>query len=167
MPEREVIVNKKRINYEGLFDSKGVYKIIEDYFDGLNYDKVEKKNIEVVKPEGKYVEILLEPYKKISDYIKVIVKIRMIISDLKEIEIEREKKKVKINQGNLQIIIDGYYETDHQNKWQANPIRYFIRTCFNKYFFKPYTKQGFGNVSNDISGLVTKLQRYLNTFRNF
>ncbi|MGM5488296.1 MAG: hypothetical protein ACQESG_05075 [Nanobdellota archaeon] len=167
MPEREVIVNKKRITYEGLFDSKGVYKLIEDYFDDLNYDKVEKKNIEVVKPEGKYVEIVMEPYKKISDYINVIVKLRLILSDLKDVEIEREKKKVKVNQGKLQIVIDGYYETDHQNKWQANPINFFLRTVFNKYFLEPYTKQGFGNCKKDVTGLVTKLQRYLNTFRGF
>ena len=165
MAERETVINKLRLTYEGLFDAKGLYKLIEEHFEEMNYDKVEKKNIEVVKPEGKYIEIETEPYKAVTDYYKNIIHIRIIMSELKEVEIEKEGIKIVVNQGKLQLVFDGYIQTDYLNKWESKPQYFFLRTLFNKYFFKPYTKSYYGSVKNDLMSLHSKIKAYLNMYR--
>ena len=167
MAERDTLVNKQRINYTGLFDAKGLFKLIDSYFEKLNYDKVELKNIEVVKPTGKFVDVEIEPYKAESDYSKSIISVRMIMSDLKQVEIEKEGMKIKVNQGKLELVFDAQVETDYENRWESKPVYFFIRTLFNKYFLKPYTKTSHSNCASDLEGLVNKIKAFLNVYRSF
>src|SRR3989338_5988794 len=109
MAERELIVDHVRLTYEGLFDAKELYNIIDTYFREKGYDKRELRNIEQVKPEGKYVEIEWLPWKKTTHYIRNEIWIRLVMSDVKEVEVEKEGVKVKLNQGKIQIVIDGYF----------------------------------------------------------
>mgnify|MGYP006277593335 CR=1 FL=1 len=165
MAEREFIVDKQTIQYEGLFDFKELYKLIDTFFEDRNYDKREKKNIEVVKPEGKYVEIELEPWKKETDYFKNVVHIRIIIRDMTEVEIERDKIKKKLNQGKLRIIIDAMLDTDYEHRWETKPLFFFIRTLFNKYIYRPFTMQYRGKCGQDVAQLVSQIKSYLNIYR--
>ena len=90
MAEREVLVDKMRMTYEGLFSILDIYKLMDEWFEEKGYDKREAKNIESVFPEGKYVEIVVEPWKKLTEYAKSVIKVRMIFSDIKEVEVEKE-----------------------------------------------------------------------------
>ena len=66
MSEREILVDKRRMTYEGLFSVADLYSLIDEYFEEKGYDKHEKKNIERVTPNGKDIEIEVEPWKKIT-----------------------------------------------------------------------------------------------------
>lgn len=165
MAEREIIVDKQTIRYEGLFDFKELYKLIDTFFEDRNYDKREKKNIEVVKPEGKYVEIELQPWKKETDYFKNVIHMRILVHDMTEVEIERDKVKKKLNQGKLRIIISGMLETDYEHRWETKPLFFFIRTLFNKYIYRPFTMQYRGQCGKDVGDLVSQIKGFLNLYR--
>ena len=99
MVERETVIDKLRLTYEGLFVATDLYQMIDNWFRQKAYDKRENKNIEKVTPDGKYIEIELEPWKKITDYARIVIKIRLIMNDVKEIEMEKDGLKVRMNQG--------------------------------------------------------------------
>ena len=165
MVERDIIVDKLRLTYEGLFSVADLYKMIDEWFEEKGYDKREKKNVESVTPEGKFIEIEVEPWKKVTDYAKNIIKIRMIFSNIKEVTVEKDGIKVKLNQGKVQFVFDGYLETDYEHMWEGKPLFYFIRELFDKYFYKPYTtgfKQG---VKEDLMHLYTNIKAFLNLYR--
>ena len=90
MPERRVVVDELHLDYEGIFDSKELIKMIDDFFRERGYDKRELRNIESVKPTGKYIELVLMPWKGITDYAKFEIKVRMWIKDLKQVEVKRQ-----------------------------------------------------------------------------
>ena len=48
MSEREVLVDKMRLTYEGIFSILEVYKIMDEWFEEKGYDKREVKNIESI-----------------------------------------------------------------------------------------------------------------------
>ena len=89
MTERELIVDHMRIQYEGLFDATELYKLIDRFFRDKGYDKRDLKNVEKVRPQGKFIEIELLPWKKTTDYFKNEIKVRMIMEDLKDVEVEK------------------------------------------------------------------------------
>ena len=165
MAEREVVVDKLKLTYEGLFSAKELYNLIDQWFRWKGYDKRENKSIEIVKPEGKFIEMELEPWKKVTDYAKNVIKIRIQMFDVKEVEVEKDHTKVKLNQGKVHFVFDGYLETDYESKWEGKPIFYFLRTIFDKYFYKPFTSGFEKGVKEDLMHLHDQIKAFLNLYR--
>ena len=162
MVERTVIVDKYRLNYEGLFNLFELYKLISYYFEEKGYDKLEKKNVESVTEEGKFIELFLMPYKKVTDYAKSVIHLRMVITNMKDVYVEKDGLKVKMNQGKIQFVIDAYTETDYEDRWEKKPGLFFIRTLFDKYFYKPFTTNVDAEVRLDFDTLVDQIKGFLN-----
>jgi hypothetical protein len=165
MAEREVVVDKMRLGYEGLFKVTDLYKLIDGWLREKGYDKREKKMAESVTKKGKFIEWEIEPWKKITDYAKIVIKLRVIMTDIKEVEVEIDKSKVKMNQGQANFIFDAFVETDYENRWEGKPLFYFLRTVFDKYIFKPYTVGYQSNVLDDVNDLHARVKAFLNLYR--
>ncbi len=163
--EVDIIVDKLRLQYEGLFSVKELYFSIDEWLEERNYDRREIKHVERVSPEGKYIEFEMMPWKKYTDYAKSEIKIRLIMSDIVEVEIEKDGSKVKLNKGKIKVVLDGLLTTDYENRWESKPMFYFIRTIFDKYFYKPFTVGYQNNVSGDVKELYTHLKAFLNLYR--
>lgn len=165
MAERETLVEGKKITYEGLFNAKELFRITKSFFTERNYDWDETKNFETVKPDGRHIEIVIEPYKKETDYFNNVIVVRLIISNLTDVEIEQDKVKKKMQSGKVQIILDAILETDHETRWESKPIFFFLRTLVNKYVMEPYTKQYRGSCAADLNAYVAHIKGYLNLYR--
>ena len=74
MSEREVVVDKLRLSYEGLFKVTDLYKLVDGWLRQKGYDKREKRMAESVTKGGKCIEWEMEPGKKITDYAKIVIK---------------------------------------------------------------------------------------------
>ncbi len=165
MAEREYVIEDVMLVYEGLFSVSDLYQLIDEWFRWKGYDKKENKNIEIVKPEGKYIEIEIEPWKKVTDYAKYVIKARMQMFDIKEVEVEKDKAKLTLNQGKVQISFAGYLETDYENRWEGQPVFYFIRTLFDKYFYKPFTSGFQRGLKEEVTQLHGEVKAFLNLYK--
>ncbi|MBW3015626.1 hypothetical protein KY330_04350 [Candidatus Woesearchaeota archaeon] len=165
MSEKKLVVDQLTFSYSGLFDIHELYSLIDSFLKEKGYDKYEKKNISQVTPSGKHMELELRPWKMISDYVKLWMKITVFMTNVKDVEIEKEGVKVKLNQGNIQIVFDGYIETDYENRWANNMIFVFFRTLVDKYVIKSYLRSFEGEVTEDIHQLFTEVKSFLNLYR--
>jgi hypothetical protein len=165
MAERDVVVDKLRLSYEGLFKVADLYKLVDGWLREKGYDKREKRMAESVVKTGKFIEWEMEPWKKITDYAKIVIKLRIILTDIKEIDVEVDKTKIKMNQGKADFVFDGYIETDYEHRWESKPLFFFLRTLFDKYFFKPYTTGYQSNALDDVNDLHTRIKAFLNLNR--
>lgn len=167
MAERRLIVDKERVTYEGLFSIKEVHDIIVSWIKEKGYWPVEKKHTEGVKGEGKHIDIEMWPYKKVTDYAKHIIVIRLMATDVKDVVVEIEGKKKKLNQGKLQIVFDAYLETDYESAWETKAIFYVVRTIFEKYVYTPFLSGFERNLKNDVNHLKSQIKGYLNLFQYY
>jgi len=165
MAERKIVVDNVRINYKGLFNMRDFYRVMDGFFKEKGYDKREVRNNEYVKPEGKHLELWLEPYKKITDYAKLIIRLQVIIQDLREVVVEREGHKKKMQKGDIQVIIDGFLETDYENRWEGRPEYVFVRTLFDKFIYRRHTTQFEAMLVEETDELQATLKSFLNLFR--
>jgi hypothetical protein len=165
MPETVVIVDKFRITYEGLFNFYDFYKFLTTFLEEKGYEKFEKKNIESISEDGKYIELLLLPYKKITDYAQSKFQIQIVISNMKDVFIEKDGVKVKTNQGKMQIIFDAWMLTDYEDRWEKKPGLFFVRLLFDKYFYKPFTVSYEAEVKSDYDQMVSQVRAFLNMSR--
>jgi len=81
---------------------------------------------------------------------------------MKDVYVEKDGLKVKMNQGKIQFVIDAYTETDYEDRWEKKPGLFFIRTLFDKYFYKPFTTNVDAEVRLDFDTLVDQIKGFLN-----
>lgn len=165
MVERKLLIDEESMDYEGLFDLKEFYSIIDDYLKLKGYDKFEPLNEEQVFPTGKDIHIIIRPMKWYTDYARNVLKIELQMKQIKDVETEIDKLKVKMNQGKIKILFSCYLETDWEGRWEQKPLYHFIRTLFDKFVYRQHTQDFEQEVLSDMRELREKMGAYLNLHR--
>jgi hypothetical protein len=165
MSEKKLVIDQLKLAYEGPMDVKGLFRMIDSFFYEKGYNKWEVKNAEQALSSGKTIEIEIEPWKFTTDYFCNIIKIRMNFTDLKDIEVEKEGRKVKVQNGKVMMIIDGYFLSDYENKWEKKAWMMFIRTIYDKYIFAKQFAYFERWLVNDVYDVHSRIQSYLNLYR--
>ncbi|MBI4983051.1 hypothetical protein HZC32_00170, partial [Candidatus Woesearchaeota archaeon] len=117
---------------------------------------------EQITPTGKQIQIILQPWKNVSDYYKLQVLIKINLTDVKEVEVEQEGRTLKINQGAVKMTFDAYVFSDRKDKWSAKPLYWLISIIAEKYFFKEHLHKFETWVKSDVEDLLNKIKTYLN-----
>ena len=162
MSERNIVVDKERLDFQGVFDMKDLFKVMQQWATDKGYWLIEKKHGETTKPEGKLIDMDFEPFKKYTDYSKSIIKIRAQFQDVKDIVVERDGRKVKLQEGKVVMIFDGILETDYEGRWEGKPGFFVLRTIFEKYVYTPFISGFERGVKEDVMALKNNVKAFLN-----
>lgn len=136
MVEKKVIVDGLRLSYNGSFDVIEFYKKVEDWIRENGLEKETKKKLEHVIPKGKKIEWFIECWKNVADYAKTVVRMRALLNNVREVEVMKEGSKIKLNQGDVLIILDAFLETDIEGRWQQKPWFFFLSSLFDKFIWR-------------------------------
>lgn len=167
MVERRIVVDTLRLNYQGLLDVNEFYRVMDKWFREKGFDKFEKRNFEQVLKEGRQIEIEIEPWKKINDYAKAVMKIVFLFTNVKDVVVMKDNHRVNMQQGKVAITFNGYLETDWESKWEGKPIIFFMRAVFDQYIYKINTDKFYSLVAEDTMHLYNMLKAYLNMQRYY
>ncbi|MCX6709494.1 MAG: hypothetical protein NTV63_00880 [Candidatus Woesearchaeota archaeon] len=165
MSEKAPVVENLSLSYSGLFNAKELYSTINSWFKEKGYDRREIKNEEHVYPQGKFIDIELQPYKKVSDYAKIVIRIQLTMKDVKDVDIEKEKHKLRLNQGRVDFTFDSYLETDYESRWEQTPFYFLLRTIYDKFIYRSYTRRFEEKASSDLKELYEEIKSFLNMAR--
>ena len=139
MVEKRQIVDGLRLNYNGVFDVVEFYKEVEDWIVKRGMQKETKKKGEHIKPHGKNIEWFIEIWKMPTDYAKIVIRLKALMTDVTDVEIKKGDSKLRLNQGNVVLFFDGFIEQDVKERWQQKPLYYFIRALYDKFVYKLWT----------------------------
>jgi len=165
MSEKFLVVDHLKLGYEGLFNAAEVYNIIASWFFTKHWDWHEEINMERVTPEGKQIHQIFRPWKSVSDYYKIIMHIKVNMIDVKDVEVEHDGQTLRLNQGKLTILFDGYVLADRNDQWTGKPFTWFFTIIANKYFFRNHYQKMETWIKGDVEDLHGRLKTYLNTFK--
>jgi hypothetical protein len=165
MSEYEMVVVNNRITYEGIFSIHGLYQVIDKWLTDKNYDKFDKVHTEVIKPDGKYIDIELEPDRNLDDYTKYVIRVRLFCSHLKDVTVDIDGKKQKLNEGKVVVILDSWVKTDWQDRMESKPLYHIIRSVYNKYIFKGEAAQNVKHLREETLFLQQTIGNYLNLWK--
>ncbi len=165
MAEIKTLIDGKSISYEGVFNLRELYRTIDKWFKDHGYEKQEIKNWEDISESEKQIVLEIIPYKKVSDYARIDIRIFMIFSKMTEIEVEKDAIKVKLNKGRAEFYFDAYVVTDYENKWETRPIFYFVKNIFDKFIYKVYTSGYDTEAIRDATDVENEIRSYLNMNR--
>ncbi len=165
MTERTLIVDQQKLSYDGLFDLAELYRLIDSWFYEKGWDKYEHVNQELMTSQGRQVRLVLEPWKSITDYFKIIIRIKANFSNITDVEVEKEGKKTRLNQGEVKMIFDGYVVSDRHGRWNKSPFLWFLSIIFNKFFFKKHHSKAEHCLKSDLEDLYQRIKSFLNVYK--
>jgi len=165
MVERLTLVDKQKLTYEGIFVMRELYEVMDKWMEAKGYHKRELKSSEIVKPKGRNIDTVFEPWKQLSDYAKSVFKVKLSAEKVRDIVIEKEGIKHSMNQGIITFTFDAYLETDFEHRWENKPGFFFVRVLFDKYIFKPFTTNYQNHVMGDFKQFIDEIRGSLNLHR--
>jgi len=129
-------VAKTRFKLSGRFDYKAFY----DHFYGViasnGYIVLDESYEQKFKGPVQKVEVTWEFFKEVDDYTKFLINVEVIIKNFTEVIVKKGDKEVKVNEGDVYVLIHGRMETDWQNLWEKNSFLEKLRDFYERYFFK-------------------------------
>ncbi|MEM2139016.1 MAG: hypothetical protein QXM96_02595 [Candidatus Woesearchaeota archaeon] len=151
------------LNFEGLFSMKEVFRLIDKYYRTKGFDKKIIFDEEYNTEKGKYVHVKAEYYKKTDSYVRISNRLWIYGYDLVEVEKEVDGQKVKTNHGKLNIIFDGFLQTNYFGIFNTGtPWRFMFQLAYEKMFYKNKIEYWNGVIRHVINELRTDIAGYLN-----
>jgi hypothetical protein len=165
MTEYKTLSYGESFGYKGLINVKEFFMMMDKWFKDRGYDKVELWNFEEVYETGKQITFKFEPYKKISDFAKVEIRVQGVLKNLQEVVVEKNKLKIKIMKGEASFTFDVFLATDYEGYWGTKPIYFFLRTIADKFLYRSYLDRYEDIAVKDKEDLKREMKSFLNMHR--
>ena len=167
MSDLRLTVDHLRLNYEGPFDAKELYRHITGFIKEKGFDLWIQKEFEHDTHAGKHMEWQIRPWKQVSDNLRYLIKARVLIYNYKKMDAVVDKKKVKIGTGKVVIYLDGYAELDQLNRWEYLPFFKFLSTIYHNFVYKIYTERFEQRLTHDMNDLYHSIERFFNMYKHY
>lgn len=160
MSEKDTIF-KGKIKHVGIFSFKDFYGFVYDWLKEENYDVFEKAYNETVSGDSKKIEINWSAEKEISDYFKFNIKLRWLILGMKNIDVQKENKKVKMDTGSLEINFTAVLVRDYEDRWENQPFWKFFRGIYERYIIKSRVDDYQVKLMEELEELISQCKAFL------
>lgn len=126
-PYREII------EYKGIFDLEGLYKMIIKWLQDRSYEFHEKTYKHKPGMVGKEQEMKWEAWQKYNDYVRFWFDVYIHVWDIIEVEVVRDNQKVKMVKARIRIVLGGRVDRDWLGTWNKNKSLRRLRDFYDKY----------------------------------
>jgi hypothetical protein len=155
----------ENIDYRGLVNVQDLYKLIDKWFLDHRYDKREIWNFEEVYEDGKQLTLKLQPFRRISDYVRIEIRLTMTLKKLNEVILEKKDLKIKTMKGEAYFVFDTFIITDYEGHWETRPIYFFFKVLSEKFLYKSYVDSFEDVLIKDKEDLKHEIRKFLNMQR--
>ena len=161
MGDKQKLIAKK-ISFQGMFDYSSLFRIMDVWLRDKFYDKWEKRSEEYVNPDGtKNIDLEFTPWKKFTDYHKIIMKIELWVMNMKDVEVTVHGKKQVVQEGRVDVKFTGYLVVDYEGNWNS-PLQFFLRDLWDRYVVTRITNKYEKLVVDHVNDLANTMQAHLN-----
>ena len=162
MGELEFITKNQSVSFEGVFSLAGLYRLLDEFFKRLGFDKLEKQCTEAIKKEGKTVKIKLEYLRNFNDYVKEVHEITITCIGIKPVDIKKNNTKKRLDKGNVKVTIDSYIKSDYETRWEGKAVYYLFRIIWQKYVWSPLISDFKGETRHNDTQVMQEVKAFLN-----
>lgn len=161
MAEKDTLFSSK-IKYNGIVDFPEFYKFCYNWLvDEVGLLVAEEKYAEKIAGDSKNIDIAWSGSKKITDYFKEEVKISFQIIGLTKIEIVKDGKKIKTNNGSVEVKIKGVLIRDYEGKFETTPSKKFMRSIYEKWVIPSRLNEFEGKIVGDCDEFLSQAKAFL------
>ena len=150
-----------KIKQKGIFDFRKLYNFSYDLLREEGYRIQEKNYTEGIVGDNKKTEIKWIALKKVSDYFRYMIQVDWLVLNMKNVEVQREGKKIKMNSGEVELRIKGILIKDYEHKWEDNPFFKILRGIYDRYLIRSRVEKYEDNVLDETEEFAAQVKAYL------
>src|SRR3989344_79195 len=140
--EKNLIINHRKISYHGIFKTNKLLTTLRNALEEKGYTLQEKKSEELVTPEGRMLDLELRPSKAVTQYMTLMIKIRLTLDNVTETSKEVSGVKHSFQKGDLLLTFDAWSLTDYESRWGTKSLNFFLKGVIHKYLYKFPLEEG-------------------------
>ena len=162
MSEKNKIFGSK-VKWVGVSNWRALYKFCYDWLmdeTGLNWLQEEKYE-ETLKGNQKDIDVKWVGPKKLTDYFRIWIEVKFEVRNLEEVEINKDGKKTKANNGRFKIIVDGYLERDYQGKFERSAFEKFLRSVYERWVIPSRIDQFEGKIFMECDEFLNQAKAFM------
>lgn len=164
--EKFLLINNRQLKYKGIFRADELFSTVNRALEERGYTKREKKSEEIVTEAGKKTYLELRPYKELTRYLALMIKIKVNLDNVTETPEEVRGERRMFQQGDILIAFDAWLMTDYKNRWGMKPFFFFLKGMMNKYLYKtPIEANAFGELAGDTAYIYARIKKLLSSYR--
>lgn len=161
MAEKDIIFSSKT-KYNGIFSFSDLYKFCYDWLkEETGLDISEDKYNEKLSGDSKKIDVEWTGEREFTDYFKAEYKVKFAILGLTEAEITKAGKKIKTNQGSVEISVKGTLIRDYEGKFETTATKKFLRGVYEKWVIKSRVDQFKEKIIGDADEFLGQVKAYL------
>ena len=163
MVEKKQVLYDLRTTYNGPLSVEDFYAEVDNWIRKKGFEKEPKKKSEHVTKNGKKIEWIIEAHHKLDDLHYSVIVLKALLDNIKEIVIKKDGKKIRINNGDVFINIDGFIQSHiHGSFFQIKPVYYFMRALIDKFIYNFWSFKYDGAVNADGHDLFKRIRSFFN-----
>ena len=164
--EKNLVINNRELKYKGIFRADELFHKINSLLEELGYTKREKKTEELVTDAGRRTYIELRPFKEKTNYVILMIKMRITLDHITETFEEVKGVKKKFQSGDVDIYFDAWILSDYQHRWGMKPVVFFLKGVINKYLYTWPLEAGFkSEIGADTARLFSGLKALFSSYK--
>ena len=156
----EITIGKAKARFVGLFDFGDYYRILYDVIRSLGYDVEEQKYKQKSKGDIDEVEIEWQCYKKVDDYSMFRIFAKTLIIGLKKVTVNVDGAQSTKNEGDCELELRCFIQTDYENKWETNPMMKFLKGVYDLYIYRATFNSWKGKVSTEMKTIENEMKAF-------
>lgn len=157
------IIYSSNIRYAGIFDFREFYDFCYNWFMSEIEPSVfnEKTYSEKLTGNKKVIELEWEIDKKLTDYYKYQIKVKMKVTIDKRVEMNQDGRKIQANEGDIKVGVKGALIKDYEAQFEATAFQKVWRAIYEKWISESQTKQFEGKVLGDSEEFLNQAKAFL------
>lgn len=163
MPERDYVTEPIKLGFSGVADFDTIYKLLHKWFKKYKYKFIEKEHKTTKTSYGKNLFFKWAADKKVTDYIKFLIEIELIVSNM--VDVKKKGSSKKLCDGDFEFVFMCSIEKDYEDTWAKNAILKFMREVFDKFVTESKTKAFEKEVLEETRKLISEIKSYLDIQR--
>ncbi|GEM_PF-704737 len=156
------------IKYSGVLDMLELLRFIKNWFGKRYYDVAEKEHSELVKSAGKEITIEFEADRKITEYVRFKINVRIYILRLIDVLIDTPEGKEKKQQGEVEIGVKSWMVKNYKGtfkKKEKSKIQEFFRQVYERFIGKTHLDNLKKKLETETLMLIDEIKTSLNIFK--
>jgi hypothetical protein len=150
------------LKFTGIFKFSDFYKFCYDWLsEETGVDVAEEKYGEKLKGSEKEIKAEWVGTKKLTDYFQSKIKVKFEIQSLKNVEIVMDGKKIKTNNGEVKMKVDGILVKDYQSKFEKTASMKFFRSIYEKWVISSRVEQFEDKIFGDCDEFLAQAKAWL------
>lgn len=150
-----------KLRQKGIFNFRDFYNFAHALLKEEGYRIQEKNYTEGIKGDSKKIEIRWVALKKVSDYFRYMIQVDWLVLNMKNVEVQKEGKKIKMNSGDIELRIKGILIKDYEHKWEDNPFFKILRGIYDRYIIRSRLEKYEDNVLDETEEFIAQCKSYL------